>query len=133
MNKQDTNKKLVILLVIVVAVIVLGISLGIFYSLLPGNNPPKSKQACESAGGQWSNEQNLCLLSYKEAGETCTDGGQCKSGVCFPQTLTEEQKTNLARGPLKNIEGTCYPDQLITGCVQQVIKGTVSKESMCLD
>ena len=130
---KKSNKKLVILLVIIVAIILFGISLGIFYSLLPGHNPPKSKQARESAGGQWSDEQNFCLLSYKEPGEICTDGGQCKSGVCFPPTLTEEQKTDLASGPLKKIVGTCYFDELITGCVEQVIMGTISKESMCLD
>jgi len=133
MNKQDINKKLVILLVIVVAIILFGVSLGIFYSLLPGHNPPKSKQACEGVSGQWSDEQNLCFLSYKEPGEICTDGGQCKSGVCFPPTLTKEQKIKLADGPLKEIVGTCYPDELITGCVEQVIMGTISKESMCLD
>jgi len=133
MSKKDTNKELIILLVIILAIILFGVSLGIIYSLLPGNNPPKSKQACESASGQWSDKQNFCLLSYKETGEICTDGGQCKSGVCFPPTLTEEQKINLTNGPLKNIVGTCYPDELITGCVKQVLMGTVSKESMCLD
>ena len=133
MSKKDTNKKLIILLAMIVAIILFGISLGIFYSLLPGHNPPKSKQVCESAGGQWSDEQNFCLLSYKEPGEICTDGGQCKSGVCFPPTLTEEQRINLTNGPLKNIVGTCYPDELITSCVKQVLMGTVSKESMCLD
>lgn len=133
MSKKDTNKELIILLVIILAIILFGVSLGIIYSLLPGNNPPKSKQACESADGQWSDKQNSCFLSYKETGEICTDGGQCKSGVCFPPTLTEEQKINLTNGPLKNIVGTCYPDELITGCVKQVLMGVVSKESMCLD
>ncbi len=133
MSKQGANKNLIILLVIIVVIILSGISLGILYSLLPGHNPPKSKQACESASGQWSDEQNVCILSHKEPGEICTDGGQCKSGVCFPPTLTEEQKINLIDSPLKNIVGTCYPDELITGCVKQVIMGTISKESMCLD
>jgi len=126
------DKKLLILLATIVAIILFGISLGVFYSLLPGHNPP-NKEACESVGGQWSEEQSFCLLSYKESGEACIDGGQCKSGVCFPPLLTEEQKNNLNNGPLKNIVGTCYSDELITGCVEQVIMGTLSKESMCLD
>jgi hypothetical protein len=135
MNNLSANKKLIILLplAIIVGIIIVGISLGILYSLLPANNPQRSKQGCESVGGQWSNERNFCLLSYKNPGDVCTDGGQCKSGVCFPPLLTEEQKINLTNGPIKNIVGNCYPDELITGCVKQVLMGTISKESMCLD
>ena len=107
-----------------------GISLGFGYSLLPANNPQKSKQGCESVGGDLSVEKNKCLVSYKNAGEICTDGGQCKSGVCFPPTLTDEQKNNLTLGSLKNIVGTCYPEDLVTGCVGQVLMGTISKELM---
>lgn len=77
MNKKDANKKLVILLGIIAAIIVFGISLGIVYSLLPEHNPPKTKQACQSLGGQWSDEQNFCRLSYKESGDICNDGGRC--------------------------------------------------------
>ncbi|MEA3398698.1 MAG: hypothetical protein U9R06_03070 [Patescibacteria group bacterium] len=96
------------------------------------HHPEKNKQFCENAGGQWTDDQ-ICLLSYKKAGETCTDGGQCMSGVCFPPTLTDEQKINLTKGPLENIVGTCYPENLVTDCVEQVIAGTISRESMCLN
>jgi len=99
---------------------------------LPEHHPEKNKQFCENAGGQWTDNQT-CLLSYKKAGEICTDGGQRISGVCFPPTLTDEQKNNLTKGPLKNIVGTCYPEELVTSCVEQVLRGTISKESMCLD
>jgi len=132
MSKQGANKNLKVLLIIVV-IILSGISLGIVYSYLPRNNPPKSKQTCENVGAQWSDKQNICLLLYKESGEICTDGSQCKSGVCFPPTLTEKQKNILTNNPLENIVGTCYPDELLTGCVKQVLMGTVSKKSMCLD
>lgn len=134
MNKQNTNNKLIILLLIIVAIILFGIALGFFYNSLPANNPQKSKQGCESVGGDWSVEQNKCLVSYKEAGEVCTDGGQCKSGVCFPPELTEEQSVMLdSNKTIEGVVGTCYPDELITGCVEQVLMGTVSKESMCLE
>jgi len=126
------NKKLLSVFIIIIAIILFGITLGILYSLLSGHNPPKNKQDCENVGGQWTDGQT-CLLSYKNAGETCTDGGQCKSGVCFPPALTDEQKNNLTRGPLENIIGTCYPEDLVTGCVEQVLMGTISKESMCLE
>ncbi len=133
MQNQITNKSLIIIFIIIISIILGGIILGFFYSRLPEHNPPKNKQSCENVGGQWSDEQNICFLSYKKSGETCTDGGQCESGVCFPPTLTEKQKIDLNNGPLKNIVGTCYPDDLITGCVKQVIMGTISKESICLD
>ena len=106
--------------------------MGFIYSSLPGHHPEKNKYSCESAGGKWT-EDKICLLSYKKAGETCTDGGQCISGVCFPPTLTDEEKISLTKGHLKNIQGTCYPEYLVTGCVPQVNGGSISKESMCLN
>ena len=127
------NKKLILILIIVAIIILFGIALGFCYSLLPEHYPQRNKQACESVGGEWSQSQTKCLLANKKAGETCTDGAQCESGACSPPTLTEEQKTVLINVPIKNILGTCYPDDLLTGCVKQVIKGTISKESMCLD
>ncbi|MFH1589846.1 MAG: hypothetical protein ABIB43_04735 [archaeon] len=132
MKKQFTKKDSLIILIGFIGIILFGIGLGLLYSSLPAHHPEKSKQACESVGGEWTDEQ-ICLLSYKQAGEVCTDGGQCISGVCFPPELTEEQKVILAKEPLKNIVGTCYPEDLVTGCVEQVILGTVSKESMCMD
>ncbi|MFA6306792.1 MAG: hypothetical protein WCV70_04860 [Patescibacteria group bacterium] len=127
------NKKIIIIFVIFAAVILLGIALGFYYSSLPEHHPQKNKQFCESAGGEWSDNQKNCLLSDKKAGEICTDGAQCESGVCFPPVLTEEQKTTLANKPINNIVGTCYANNFPTGCVKQIIMGTISKKSMCLD
>ena len=132
MKKQKTLKILLFIIIIFTIISLFGIGLGFLYSSLPEHHPEKNKQFCENAGGQWTNEQT-CLLSYKETGEICTDGGQCISGVCFPPPLTEEQKINLTKGPLKNIMGTCYPEYLVYGCVEQVLMGTISKESMCLN
>ncbi len=126
------NKRLIIFIGTLI-IALLGIVLGYCYSLLPGHHPEKNQQACESVGGEWSNSQNICLLANKKAGETCTDGAQCESGICFPPDLSEEQKIMLADESIKNIIGTCYPDNFPTGCVKQIIMGTISKESMCLD
>jgi len=129
-QKHNTIKIFIFIIAMFAIVILLGVGLGFLYSSLPSHHP-ENKQYCENAGGLWTDEQ-ACLLSDKDAGETCTDGGQCISGVCFPPTLTDEQIINLANGPLKAIVGTCYPENSVTGCVEQVLKGTISKESMCL-
>ncbi|HEY4478709.1 MAG TPA: hypothetical protein VI775_02605 [Candidatus Paceibacterota bacterium] len=133
MKNSQTEFVLPLLIIIALALVVTGITLGFLYSRLPSNNPQKSQVGCESVGGDWNAVAQECLVSYKKTGELCTDGGQCKSGVCFPYSLTEEQKINLISSPLENMAGTCYPDELITGCVEQVLMGTISKESMCLD
>jgi len=127
------NKKLMFISIIIVSIILFGIILGLFYSALPEHHPQRNKQTCEAVGGDWSDEQEVCLLSYKAAGEICIDGGQCISGVCFPPILTAEQEIELSNGPLENIVGTCYPDEWVKGCIRQVLKGTISKESMCLN
>jgi len=132
MQKQNTPKILLPIIIVFILIILFGIGLGFLYSSLPEHHPEKNKQFCENAGGEWTDNQT-CLLSYKKTDEICTDGGQCISGVCFPPILTDEQKINLNNGPLKDMEGTCYPEELVTGCVEQVLMGTVSKKSMCLD
>jgi len=113
------------------AVPLIGIVLGILYSRLPGNNPQESQAGCEIVGGDWDTVTGRCLVSYKEAGESCTDGGQCKSGICAPPILTSEQQAALIRGPVSGIVGVCAAPTEVTGCVPQVQKGVISAESMC--
>jgi len=132
MNLKE-NKSLIIIFAIITAICLFGIVLGLYYSSLPEHHPQRNKQSCESVGGEWSDDQERCLLAYKKAGQICTDGAQCESGVCFPPNLTEEQEIILINEPIENIVGTCYPDDLLAGCVKQVIMGIISKESMCLD
>lgn len=132
MKREDNSKAVIFTVVIFIVIILFGVGLGLLYSSLSEHHPEKNQESCENAGGQWT-ENQTCLLSYKKAGEICIDGGQCISGVCFPSTLTDEQKINLEKGPLKNIVGTCYPEDLVTGCIKQVIMGIISKESMCMD
>jgi len=126
------RKQVQTLLVAGLAIVIIGIVAGWLYSRLPSNNPQDSKQGCESVGGDWDNVVGQCLLSYKKAGETCVDGGQCVSGICSSPALTEEQKSALSQGPFTDIVGTCSANNEPIGCVPQVIKGSVSMDSMCL-
>lgn len=131
MQKQNTFKILLIVTLIFAGIALFGIGLGFLYSSLPNHHPEKNQQSCENVGGEWSNEQQTCFLSNKKTGEMCTDGGQCISGICFPPKLSEKQEIDISDKPIENITGTCYPDELVTGCIPQVVKGSVSKESMC--
>jgi len=84
MEKQNRPKTLMLIFIIIASIVVLGIGLGLLYSSLPQHHPQKNKQSCESVGGDWSYEQEgICLLSYKETDEICTDGGQCKAEFVF--------------------------------------------------
>ena len=125
------NRQLVYITLVLVAIPLIGIGLGLIYAQLPGNNPQKSQAGCESVGGDWDAVGGKCLISYKESGEPCTDGGQCKSGICSPPTLSNEQRAAFARGSISGIIGTCATTTEVTGCVPQVQKGVVSAQSMC--
>lgn len=131
---ERSEKKVIIVVLISIATIILsGVALGYYYASLPEHHPQESRQGCESVGGDWLGEKGKCLLSYKKTGEPCRDGGQCKSGVCFPPVLTEAQEMELAGGLVDNVVGTCYAEELVLGCVKQVLMGTVTKQSMCLE
>jgi hypothetical protein len=133
MKKQPKKYRndLSIILAIIITICLMGIGMGYFYSQLPENNPQKSQENCEKAGGEWQKNNEKCLLSYRADGEACTDGGQCQSGICFPPALTEEQMTILANGNLSGVIGTCYTDNSAEGCIKQVNDGTVSMKSLC--
>ncbi len=133
---QPSNKKLLTVTIIIAMILFLGflgIGLGYWYNQLPENNPQRDRVSCEQAGGEWLTDQSTCLISNRVAGEICTDGGQCQSGVCFPPALTQEQQAALSHGDVTGITGTCYSEELMTDCVKQVIDGTVSRESLCLE
>ncbi|MBU0706767.1 hypothetical protein KKG41_00135 [Patescibacteria group bacterium] len=132
-HTEKSNKLLLSIIISIALIILLGIGTGIWYNNLPENNPQRDQSSCEKSGGEWVAGQSLCLISNRVAGEECTDGGQCQSGVCFPTKLTDEQQAALVDGEVSGISGTCYPEELIKGCVQQVLKGKVTKESLCID
>lgn len=133
MQKRTNQKKLTIFLIIISVIVLLGIISGRYYASLPGHYPQADKQNCESVGGEWVEDRKTCIVSSKKVGEICTDGGQCESGICSPLKLTDEQKTMIEKESLKNMTGICSADNFTTGCVEQVVMGVVSKESMCLN
>ena len=131
---QSFNQFLLKLIIVIVVICLSGIGLGIWYNQLPVHHPERNQSACEQAGGEWLTDHAVCLLSHKEAGDSCTDGGQCQSGVCFPPDLTEEQQATITSGnKVSGLTGTCYPEEEVMGCVKQILKGVVSRESLCYE
>jgi len=122
-------KILIIALLVIITYFALGIAFGLYYSSLPVHHPQKNKDSCENVGGEWMNSR--CYLSNKKSGESCTDSAQCESSVCSPPVLTKEQEKYLDNNTINNITGVCYFGEP-TGCVEQVLMGVISKESMCL-
>jgi len=126
------NKNLRTPLIIIAAICIGGIGLGFLYSQLPVHHPERSKGACEQSWGEWQADTETCILSSRPAGEACIDGGQCQSGVCFPPELTAEQQALIDSGKeVSGLTGTCYPEELVRDCVKQVLRGTVTQESLC--
>ena len=132
MQKQPTQNILISALLVIAIILLAGVILGRYYASLPEHHPQDNKKNCEGVGGEWIDDQKTCILSSKKAGEVCVDGGQCESGICSPPELTDEQKITIKKQALKNIKGTCSGDNFSGGCVEQVISGEVTKESMCL-
>jgi hypothetical protein len=125
------NRQIATIALVLAAISLAGILLGFLYSRLPANSPQESRAGCESVGGDWDAAASRCLVSYKEAGESCTNGGQCKSGICTPPELSDQQRAALILGPISGIVGVCSGNMEPTGCVPQVLKSIISTESMC--
>ncbi|MBU1148563.1 hypothetical protein KKI23_00565 [Patescibacteria group bacterium] len=128
------NKNLRTPLIIIAVICIGGIGLGFWYSQLDVHHPERSQEACEQSWGEWQADEETCILSSRQAGEACVDGGQCQSGVCFPPDLTEEQQAIIdADNEVSDLTGSCYPEELVRDCVKQVLNGTVNQESLCLE
>ncbi len=57
------KKILAIFFTIIAIIIASGIGLGIIYGSLPQHHPQDNKQYCESVDGEWSLDQQYCILS----------------------------------------------------------------------
>lgn len=64
----------------------------------------------------------MCVISYKDAGKSCTDSSQC-SGRC---------QTEGGAPPNQPATGTCQPTSNPCGCFQLVEKG-VAGYPLCAD
>ena len=74
--------------------------------------------ACAKAGGTIRKVclmgNPLCVVTFKDAGEACSDGSECDSGRC---------RTAMGIQPEKATKGVCAPTNDPCGCFQEVEDG----------
>jgi hypothetical protein len=75
-------------------------------------------ESCATQGGTLQpvgiTGRQACVIRYKDAGKTCTDGSQCE-GDCWagPKAYAEDEK----------VTGTCQPTNMPFGCHSRVTNG----------
>lgn len=64
-----------------------------------------------------------CVITYADAGKSCTDGSQCQAGRC--------------QGPMEaasreNVTGQCQPTNMAFGCYTTITNGRMGA-AICVD
>lgn len=84
--------------------------------------------ACAKAGGAMQPvcrmQKPMCVVSFPDAGTSCTDGKQCASGRCMAKEMTT-QSGQPATGVCKANTDPC-------GCFQTITNG-VADPGLCVD
>ena len=85
--------------------------------------------ACAKAGGALQPvcrmQKPMCVITFADAGKSCTDGAQCGSGRCYAGTPTAASGGTGATGQ-------CAPTTNPCGCNQRVEDG-VALPTLCVD
>ena len=81
---------------------------------------PHTRAACEAAGGVWGRfgllARDLCDLPSRDAGQPCTNSGQCQSVCVAPEGAR----------PGDRVTGQCYARTVTLGtCLSYVADGVV--------
>jgi hypothetical protein len=85
--------------------------------------------ACARAGGALQPvcrmQMPMCLITFTDAGKSCTDGAHCGSGRCYAATPA-------AASGGSGTTGQCAPTNNPCGCNQRVEDG-VALPTLCFD
>lgn len=86
--------------------------------------------ACAKAGGTLQPvcrmQKPMCLITFSDAGKSCTDGAQCGSGRCLAENPT------ASTGGGAGATGQCSTTNDPCGCYQRIDKG-VAQPTLCAD
>lgn len=92
------------------------------------NASPAEIAECQKQGGKVKKvgvlQFDKCIITYPDAGKTCTKGDDCQSGTCEP-------KSNNALKPTEAITGVCKADNNPFGCRSFIENGQVL--TLCVD
>lgn len=84
--------------------------------------------ACAKAGGDLRPvcrmQKPMCLITFSDAGKTCSDGSDCGSGRCVAS-----EKGAAKSGPAT---GVCRPTNDPCGCYTRIEDG-VAQPTICVD
>lgn len=82
---------------------------------------------CRAHGGAFQRVcmmgNEICVVRFADAGETCTDGAQCQSGRCYG---------DMSASIGEAAEGTCAPTNDPCGCFQRITDGK-AEPALCVD
>ena len=86
-----------------------------------------AESACADRGGRLERvgrAQTLqCVISFADAGKSCTDGSQCEAGRCLgPMEAT----------PRESVTGQCQPTNMAFGCYTTISGGRMGP-AICVD
>lgn len=94
----------------------------------PGGTQPPDPESCARNGGSvraaGRGAQLYCVIAYRDAGTSCTDGDQC-AGDCW--TASQDRASD------GKIHGRCQPDNTFFGCHGRVESGKLEGGIVCLD
>ena len=90
--------------------------------------PIADEASCKTAGGDWRPicrmQKPACVMTFKDAGKSCTDGSQCEGGKCVAEVTTAT--------PGVASTGKCVTNSDPCGCATLIIDGKTGP-SLCAD
>jgi hypothetical protein len=94
----------------------------------PAPTPVADEASCKTAGGDWRPicrmQKPACVMTYKDAGKSCTDGSQCEGGKCVAEVTTATPGTAAA--------GKCVVNSDPCGCTTLITDGKTAA-TLCAD
>lgn len=92
----------------------------------PAEQPAMTEIDCKAANGAWRPvcrmQQNMCVLTFADAGKTCAGDADC-AGRCMADGQPEAGAS---------VSGKCAVNNDPCGCYQ-VVEGGVAQATICVD
>lgn len=90
-------------------------------------DPPRSKQACEAAGGIWGRfglmTVDQCDMPTSDAGKPCSGHAECESSCVADDSVKAGSHTR----------GICYHRSIVLGTCLNGVKDGIAQGVVCVD